>query len=327
MYGTRRRRLRFFLRCAVFCIFASSTSAQSPIATLRIGIVTPAGKRTAAQSSAQKGIELGAAEANQTARLFGSEVKLFEASGDGRRDGALPAAGFLSSARKVQVLIAISAADVESVSRFAEDHHLVFLNVASRATALRSACRGYSFHVEASDLMYANAARQFATGSGIHPAAMRARDSVVLWDFRLERFGAGQINDRYFAMSKQAMDGAAWAGWAAVKIVAEAALRAGSAEPTRLRGYLEAPGTQFDGHKGWPLSFRAADHQLRQPLYIVVTGGGPSVVTPRAAGNTPRLVDIPDLRSVSSAGADRATVDALDRLSAGSTTKCSWPAP
>jgi ABC-type branched-subunit amino acid transport system substrate-binding protein len=332
LYGTRRKcgraRLWCGLCCCLFCILVVDVSAQSPTASLRIGIVKSAGAATTAQSSALKGIELGAAEADQTARLFGSGVKLFEATGDGSREDALAAAGFLSSARKVQVLLAVSADDVEAVSRFAEDHHLIFLNVASRATALRSACRRHSFHVEASDLMYANAARQFASGSGIRPAVTQARDSVVLWDSRLERFGASQINDRYFGMTKLAMDGPAWAGWAAIKIAAEAALRAGSAEPTRLLRYLESPATQFDGHKGWPLSFRAADHQLRQPLYIVVTGRTGLVVTGRAAAaSAPRLVDVPDLRSVGTAGADRATVDALDRLSSGSTTHCAWPAP
>jgi hypothetical protein len=32
---------------------------------------------------------------------------------------------------------------------------------------------------------------------------------------------------------------------------------------------LDKTTTQFDGHKGAPLSFRSWDHQLRQPLYAV----------------------------------------------------------
>ena len=55
----------------------------------------------------------------------------------------------------------------------------------------------------------------------------------------------------------------------AVKIAWETSLRAGSTDPAALLTFLEKESTQFDGHKGAPLSFRAWDHQLRQPLYAV----------------------------------------------------------
>jgi len=320
VYGTRRNALIFGLWCVLFC-HAANGSAQTPAATiLRIGIVTPVTPLTPAQRSTIAGIRLGAAEAEQTARLFGADVKLFEASGDGRNRGAIPAAAFLSSGRKVQVLIAVAGADVDSVARFAEDHHLIAVDIATRSLAARRACRRYSFHVEASEVMYLNAARQFATGARVRRAgtSAAASDSVALWDSHLQRYGASQLNDRYAAAAKREMDGAAWAGWTAIKIASEAALRAGSAEPARMLAYLEAPTTQFDGHKGWPLSFRPSDHQLRQPLYIVVPT--------RSAASAPRLIDVPDLRSISTAGADAATVDALDRLSAGSAVHCAWRA-
>lgn len=329
LYATRRRWLRFFLwRCLVLLV-AVDASAQTPAATsLRIGIVTSATTPSAAQKSALEGIRLGATEAAQTARLFGSDVNVFEANGDGRNRGALAAARFLSSARKVQVLIAIAPEDVDSVAKFAEDHRLIFFNVVSRNAAARSACRRHTFHIEASDLMYSNVVGRFAAAGNVHskasvaPGAVGQRSvakrSTALWDAHLQRFGASQLNDRYAAAAHRGMDGPAWAGWAAIKIAAETALRAGSADPARMLAYLEAPTTQFDGHKGWPLSFRLADHQLRQPLYIVVPSSG------SPAPSSPRVIDVPDLRSVSTAGSERATVDALDRLSAGSTMRCAW---
>jgi hypothetical protein len=64
------------------------------------------------------------------------------------------------------------------------------------------------------------------------------------------------------------MTGEAWAMWAAVKIVSEASLRTRSVEPFIILDYIKK--SEFDGHKGWPLTFRAADHLLRQPIYIVV---------------------------------------------------------
>lgn len=321
VYATRRKRLQFLIWLGLASLVAADASAQTPAATsLRIGIVTPVAAMTAAQKSIFEGSKLGAAEAAQTARLFGSDVQVFEASGDGRARGALPAARFLSSARKVQVLIAVAAADVDGVAKFADDHHLIFFNVAARGMPERSACRRNSFHVEASDLMYSNAAKQFAAARTAPPRPSSAPSSVVLWDSHLQRFGASQLNDRYAAAAKREMDGAAWAGWAAIKIASETALRARSTDAAKMIAYVEAPTTEFDGHKGWPLSFRPADHQLRQPLYIVVASPDGS------AAASPRVIDIPDLRAVSTAGSDRASVDALDRLSAGSTVRCAWSA-
>jgi hypothetical protein len=63
------------------------------------------------------------------------------------------------------------------------------------------------------------------------------------------------------------MTGEAWASWIAVKILSEAFLRKQSNEPFALLDYIR--GSEFDGHKGWPLTFRPADHLLRQPIYMV----------------------------------------------------------
>ena len=98
------------------------------------------------------------------------------------------------------------------------------------------------------------------------------------------------------------MDGPAWAGWMAVKALWEASLRARSADPIELRSYLERPATRFDGHKGWPLSFRPWDRQLRQPLYLV-SGDGTRVVG-----------EVPAARPAE--GEVRSSVDLLDRLGA-----------
>jgi hypothetical protein len=149
-------------------------------------------------------------------------------------------------------------------------------------------------------------------------------DSVALWGSTLERFGASQINQRFRDKYHMEMDGSAWAGWAAVKIVAEAAMRARSTAPAKLVGYLESPTTAFDGHKGWPLTFRRADHQLRQPLYAVteaLSNGGKS-----------RFRDVPELRgnaqvALSDDGSGRSTDRMLDALIApADSKKCSGSA-
>ena len=71
----------------------------------------------------------------------------------------------------------------------------------------------------------------------------------------------------------------------------EAFLRARSTESAALLAYLERPGTRYDGHKGWQLSFRRWDHQLRQPLYRVASRDGTEQVVgeiPARPGNNDR---------------------------------------
>jgi ABC-type branched-subunit amino acid transport system substrate-binding protein len=319
MYAMRHRQIVASSRLLAYCclVIASSARAQPAVAKIPLRIALVASASPPSASAAARGVRLGAAEAKQTANLFGSDVDLYEASAG--NDAAATAAQMLSQ-RQVQVLIGTSAADADALSRFAELHHLVFFNIASRAQPLRAGCRRYTFHIEATDAMYANAARSLAIGGGsTHTGQSPERpDSVVLWGPALERYGASQINDRYRTRYGSGMDGSAWAGWVAVKIASEAALRVRSSEPAKLLTYLEAPTTQFDGHKGWPLSFRAGDHQLRQPLYVVVhRAQGVSGPASQA------LRDVPELRSISSApdGANegRRASEALDRLISGPT--------
>jgi ABC-type branched-subunit amino acid transport system substrate-binding protein len=265
------------------------------------------GTDSAAQSST-RGVRLGATEAKQTARLFSSDVDLFEASGTGER--AVAAAASLLARRQVQVLIGANASDADRLSRLAESRHIVFLNVSSRNTALRSACRRYTFHVEATGAMYATALRIAHTSA---PGSAALSGSVVLWAPTLTRFGASELNKRFQAAFGAPMDGPAWAGWAAVKLASEAALRASSASPDAVVRYFESGPTQFDGHKGWPLSFRRGDHQLRQPLYVAAQGT-------RRANALPAYEDVPDLRALSSGGMGGNANRLLDALSAGAPT-------
>ena len=321
MYG---RRPNFFAPfAALSCVAVVSAVAQtsSPATgSLRIGLIT-AGRANSEAASIERGVMLGAAEAKQTAGLFGGNVELYDASAG--RD-AIPGASGLISQRQIQVLIGASAQDADALSKLAEQRHIIFFNVASRAQSLRAACRRYTFHVEASEAMYSNAAllgRQALARSLGGVLSGAADDSVVLWGSTLERYGAGQINDRYRARYRMGMDGAAWAGWAAVKIAAEAALRTKSTDPAKLIEYLESSATSFDGHKGWPLSFRFADHQLRQPLYVV---------TPARARASAReqLHDVPELRadgSQENGNAPARLNQMLDRLVASPTApRCPW---
>jgi hypothetical protein len=222
--------------------------------TLRVALVLPPGARAAdgAPARAERGARLGAEEAAHAAALFGRAVELTV------RDDA-------SLAVDAHVLLGgFDDAESERLSDLAERGAAVFLNVGASGDALRTTgCRRRAFHVTASEAML-RAARTIA---GDRPAV------ASLWHDSLEKYGAAQLNDRYRARFASGMTGEAWAAWMAVKVAAEAALRTRSTRADDLAGYLARPTVRFDGHKGRPLSFGAADHQLRQPLYLVRADG------------------------------------------------------
>jgi hypothetical protein len=100
----------------------------------------------------------------------------------------------------------------------------------------------------------------------------------ALWHASLVAFGAAQLNARFRARTRKALDSHGFAGWLAVKAIVEAALQAASANPDRVRDVLSE--LRLDGHKGRPLFF--ADRRLVQPVYVVGPGrpgsAGPGTV-------------------------------------------------
>ncbi|RIH89391.1 ABC transporter, substrate binding protein, PQQ-dependent alcohol dehydrogenase system [Calidithermus terrae] len=113
----------------------------------------------------------------------------------------------------------------------------------------------------------------FAASRGRAPRA-GAGHRAVLWEAKLDAYGARELNARFRQRSKKPMDPSAWAGYQAVKVLFETASFAGSLEGARLVSHLENPGTVFDVHKGIGVSFRPWDHQLRQSLYLVKISPG-----------------------------------------------------
>jgi hypothetical protein len=93
---------------------------------------------------------------------------------------------------------------------------------------------------------------------------LRAEGARREWQPVLERFGAGELNERFRRKAGRSMTADAWCGWVAMKAIAEAALHARSTAPGDVADALRV--LRFDGHKGEPLYFD--DRQrLVQPLY------------------------------------------------------------
>ncbi|MSQ66666.1 MAG: hypothetical protein EXR83_00525 [Gammaproteobacteria bacterium] len=194
------------------------------------------------KSSAYRGAQEGLAEAEIQGQFLGQHYTLVAAT-----------------AGATAILAALPAAELQALA--ANHPGVAVLNLTAQDDSLRATCRANLLHIAASAQMLADARAQWQVGHPGSPAGAQ------VWHRSFEKYAAAQLNHRYSTLTGHPMDDAAWAGWAAVKLVSDSVARAQSAAPATL---LEALRTQlaFDGQKGIDLSFRA-NGQLRQPLLIV----------------------------------------------------------
>jgi hypothetical protein len=223
---------------------------------LRVGVLMTGPDARARHEGALLGVE----EAKHAAELFGGDAAL------------VPVASAANLPSSLSAIIGDGSAETtRSLAARSTHGSFILMNAACSADALRGdACSSFAFHVAPSDAMLRDARLQA-------PAAT----NVVAWDGTLIRFGADTLNDRFRKRFGHSMTASAWAAWFSVKALWESSLRMKSADPKQLAEYLTRDTTQFDGHKGRPLSFRAWDHQLRQFLYARV--GDKLVDVPQSA--------------------------------------------
>jgi hypothetical protein len=206
-----------------------AVSAATRIRALRIGL---AGISRIPIDQRSMGLALGVEEATHAAGLFGGSIDVVPLDAND--------------------LSAIIAANCEPAT--ARD--VLTLTVGCSSDEQRRQCQPMLFHVAPSE-------------STRRAAATRTSGRVVAWDASLTRFGADTLNQRFLKRFGQPMHEDAWTAWLAVKMIWEGSLRTRSTAPEALAEFLGRTTTQFDGHKGRPLRFRASDHQLLQPLYVV----------------------------------------------------------
>ena len=272
-------------------LFGARSSADERAPTvLRIGLLATAHDDL---RSVERGVALGATEAQRVAALLGRELVLISS----------PEPDELIS-RDSQVLVGgLDEASYEVLSGLAAQHRRVFFNIGCPSDVLRGMrCRRTTFHIIPSDAMRRDAIRLVGPEGD-------APDSIEAWHGSLERYGAAQLNHRFRAEYGASMDSAAWNAWMAVKIAWETAARVRGFETARVIAWLEDARTRFDGHKGRALSFRSWDHQMRQPLYRLEVGAPDSIV------------EIPLLERRSAAS----VADQLDRIgTTAERSSCRW---
>ncbi len=247
----RRLSLRAAPPLLLLCFALAAVSTASLAADsreIRIAFLGPA------DSDSLRGASQGITEANAQGRFLGLSYKLIAA-----RDPADALAAGASA-----IVADISALRVLKLAETALE--LPVINVAAEDDALREACQPNLFHTIPSLAMRDDAALQWQRKQPASAAEARA------WHEDFRKYAAAQLNRRYSEAWERPMSDVAWAGWAAVKLLADSIARLG-AEAAEGPALLEAlrGDIAFDGQKGVDMSFRETG-QLRQPLLLVEGG-------------------------------------------------------
>jgi ABC transporter substrate binding protein (PQQ-dependent alcohol dehydrogenase system) len=91
---------------------------------------------------------------------------------------------------------------------------------------------------------------------------------ATAWHWTHEQWGAAQIQNRFKELAGRWMEEQDYGAYLAVRAIGEAASRTQSNRPEALKAYLFSERFALQGYKGAPLSFRAWDGQLRQPILL-----------------------------------------------------------
>ncbi|MBA4501775.1 ABC transporter substrate-binding protein [Marinobacterium marinum] len=93
--------------------------------------------------------------------------------------------------------------------------------------------------------------------------------SPVTWHRVVEAWGAAQLQSRFSKLANRDMYGGDYAGWAAVRTLAEAVTQTGSIDPANLHRFIMSEQFQLGAFKGRKLTYRSWSGQLRQPIPLV----------------------------------------------------------
>ena len=224
--------------------------------------------------AAYSGVSQGLEEANHQGQFLGQRYRLTSFA-PGERNRA-------PSSQAAVLLAALGDRELAELGELAPGRAV--FDLGSESDALRARCLPNLLHILPSTRMKADALAQWRR---LHP---ESRAQVQGWHPEFTKYAAEQLNRRYRKAQGRDMDDRAWAGWAAVKMVADSVARLGTAEATPLLNYLKTD-LAFDGQKGVTMSFRK-NGQLRQML-LIVEG-------PRIVGEAPvkGVVDPTDLDSL-----------------------------
>jgi hypothetical protein len=246
---------------------AGRKPARTKAPVLRLGQILPEGGDAATREAAARGAALGAEEAGRTAELLGSRLELL-VHGAGDPAAVAREAEALVKEGSLVLIGGLDAASRAALGEASDRLSIPFLTTRSPDDPADGEPVGrHRYHVASNARLRREALDRWLAGEGQGAAAKRDTLKVVDWHPALVRYGAEQLNQRFADRFGAEMGPLAWASWLAVLVAAETALRNPDARGSELSARI---GTLlFDGHKGIRLSFDTADHELRQPLYVV----------------------------------------------------------
>ncbi|MGB1340084.1 MAG: ABC transporter substrate-binding protein [Cycloclasticus pugetii] len=88
------------------------------------------------------------------------------------------------------------------------------------------------------------------------------------WHRTHERWGAVQMQNRFYKQAGRWMNDVDYSSWLAVRTVGEAVTRANKVEPAEVKKYILSDRFSLAGFKGVKLTFRRWNQQLRQPVLL-----------------------------------------------------------
>ena len=240
------------LGAGVVLLSALPRTLQAPLTTpSRIAVVAPT-----EPGSWLLGARLGMEEARRTARHLRRELHVVEIV-----PGTRAAAAAVHEAQAGTVVLVAGGDDDgwEALEATAVEHDLVLLDARPRHSR-DAPCLPGVFRV------------------GLPEGPLDGNDVPLLWHQTVSAEGAAELKERFSRRFGRAMDGAAWAGWFAVKVATAATLGVDAPEAGTIEGFLRSRAASFDGHKGEPLRFHSVERRLIQPTYAIGEDGAAAEV-------------------------------------------------
>ena len=119
----------------------------------------------------------------------------------------------------------VAAGDMSALRSLSEAMPgVAVFNVTAGDDALRQSCTTNLLHVQPSDAMRSDAVAQWRQKN------LDASVEAWAWHPKFVKYAARDLNKRFLKVQGVAMNDDAWAGWAAVRMVAEAVIRTQSTE-------------------------------------------------------------------------------------------------
>jgi ABC transporter substrate binding protein (PQQ-dependent alcohol dehydrogenase system) len=108
-----------------------------------------------------------------------------------------------------------------------------------------------------------------------HPRPVAGTQGLrpVAWSHVLEQWGAAQLQTRFQKLAGRPMRPKDFTAWSAARIVGEAVTKVKSGELAQVAAHIRSPEARFAQFKSVPLSFRAWNGQLRQPIPLIHSDG------------------------------------------------------